>query len=67
MVWSQFSIKILGEDFGNSALDNFNWDQISHSLAKKIQYLKQSTTLFEMKKRIVNQILLFKLWYMGEI
>ena len=35
MVWSQFSIKILGEDFGNSVLDNFNWGKISHSLAKK--------------------------------
>ena len=35
MVWSQFSIKIFGVNFGNSVLDNFNWDKISHSLTKK--------------------------------
>ena len=35
MVWSQFSIKIFGVHFGNSVLDNSNWDKISHSLTKK--------------------------------
>ena len=35
MVWSQFSIKIFGVNFGNSVLDNFNWDKISHRLTKK--------------------------------
>ena len=35
MVWSQFSIKIFGVNFGNSVLENSNWDKISHSLTKK--------------------------------
>ena len=35
MVWSQFSIKILGVHFGNSVLHNSNLDQISHRLTKK--------------------------------
>ena len=35
MVWSQFSIKIFGVNFGNSVLDNSNWNKISHSLTKK--------------------------------
>ena len=36
MVWSQFSIKIFGVNFGNSVLDNSNWNKISHSLTKKL-------------------------------
>ena len=67
MVWSQFSIKILGRYFGNSALDNSNWDKISHSLTNQNRYLEQIASLFEMRKRIVNQILLSKLWYKGQI
>ena len=51
MGWSQFSIKILGVHFGSSALENSNCDKISHSLAKKNQYLEQSATHFEMKKK----------------
>ena len=54
MVWSHFSIKILGVHFGSSVLDNSNWDKISHSLPKKKkkknQYLEQSATLIAMKK-----------------
>ena len=46
MVWSQFSIKILGVHFGSSVPD-----KISHSLEKKNQYLEQSATHFEMKKK----------------
>ena len=35
---------------------------------KKNQYFKQSATLFGMKKkRIVNQVFLPKLWYIGQI
>ena len=34
MVWLQFSIKILGVHFGNSVLDNSNFDKISHSVTK---------------------------------
>ena len=37
MEWSHFSIKILGTNFGNSILDNFNWDKISESIAKKLK------------------------------
>ena len=62
MVSSQFSIKILGVHFGNFVLDNSNWDKASHSLAKEINIWK-SATHFEIKKRIVNQILLSKLRY----
>ena len=52
MTWSQFFIKIVGERFGNSVLDNSNWDKISHGLTKKKnQYFKQSATLFGMKKK----------------
>ena len=50
MVWLQLSIKLTGLHFGNSVLDNSNWDKVSHSLTKK-QYLEQSKTLFEMKKK----------------
>ena len=50
MIWSQFSIKIFGVHFGNFVLTNFNWDKIRHSLVKK-QYLEQSATLFQMKKK----------------
>ena len=39
MVWSQFSIKIFGVHFGNSVLDNSNWDKISHSLTKRITHM----------------------------
>ena len=42
MVWSQFSIKILGAHFGNSVLDYSSWDKISHSLAKKINIWKKA-------------------------
>ena len=64
MIWSKFSIKIFGVHFGNSVSDNSNWDKISHILTKK-----KSATLFGMKKkkRTVNQILICKLWYIGQI
>ena len=40
MVWSQFSIVVqFGVDFGNSVLDNSNWDKISHSLTKRITHM----------------------------
>ena len=41
MKWSQFSI-----NFGNSILDDLNWDKISEGVIKK-PYLEQSETLFE--------------------
>ena len=36
IVWSQFSIKIIGVYFGNSAHENRNWDKIYDNLTKKI-------------------------------
>ena len=39
MVWSQFSIKIFGVNFGNYVLDNSNWDKVSHSLKKQISHV----------------------------
>ena len=61
MVWSQFSIYILGVHFGSFVLANSSWDKISHGPAKKFNIWK-SATHFEMKKtRIINQILLSKL------
>ena len=60
MVWSQFSIMILGVYFDNSVLYNSNWDKISNSNRKKNQYFEESTTLFGMKKKIVIQTLVYK-------
>ena len=71
MVWSEFSIKIIGVNFGNSFLDNSNWDKISHSLAKKKnQFLEQqSATLFEMIKKNCkpNPIIQTYVKYIGQI
>ena len=68
MVWSQFSIKILGVHSGSSVVDNSSWDKISHSFAKKSVFGTECNSLLdEKKKRIVNQILLSKLWYIGQI
>ena len=67
MVWSQFSIEILGVHFGNSVLHNTNCDKISHSLAKKVNnWNRAQLSLRWKKKRIVNQIL-SKIWYIGQI
>ena len=38
-----------GVHFGNSVLDNSNWDKISHSLTKK--NISKSATLFGTKKK----------------
>ena len=35
MVWSQFSMKILGAHFVNSILDNNNWGIINDKLTQK--------------------------------
>ena len=67
MIWSKFSIKILGVHFGNSVPDNSNWDEISHILTKKTVSRTECNSLWDEKKRIVNQILLSKLWYIGQI
>ena len=51
--YCHISIKIVEVDFGSSVPGNSNWDKISHC---KFSW-----------KRIVNQILLSKLWYIGQI
>ena len=43
---SHFSVKILRINFGNSTLDNSNWDKISENTEKN-PYLEHSKTLFE--------------------
>ena len=63
IVWSQFSIKILGVHFVNSVLDNNNWDIINGKKKK----IGTKVTLFEREKINVKQILSSKLWYMGQI
>ena len=40
MVWSQFSIKIIGVYFGNSAHENRSWDKIYDNLTNKIHIWK---------------------------
>ena len=51
--YGHISIKKLGVDFDSSILDNQNLDKINHC---KFTW-----------KRIVNQILFSKLWYIGQI
>ena len=36
MAWSQFSIKMVGVHFDNSAIDKRNWGKIYYNLTKKI-------------------------------
>ena len=66
IVWSQFSIKILGVHFFNSVLYNNNWEIINRKKKKK-KKIGTKVTLFEREKINVNQILSSKLWYMGPI
>ena len=42
IVWSQFSIKILGVHFVNLVLDNNKWDIINGKLTKKKQKTKNN-------------------------
>lgn len=44
---SQFSVKILGVNFGKSILDNSNRDKIGKDIKKMKRYLEQSETLLE--------------------
>ena len=68
MVWSQFSIEILGVHFGGFVFDTSNWGKISHSLPKKINILK-SATHFEMKieKNYKSNFLIQTLTYRSNI
>ena len=59
------SIRILGVNFGNSILDNSKWDKISDNIAKQIHIWNRGR--LSLKGAIVNQTLLSKLWYIGQI
>ena len=60
MAWSQFSIKMVGVHFHNSAHDNRNWDKIYDNLTKQNSYLEQNAALFERKKNNHKPNLLIK-------
>ena len=67
MELSQFSNKTLGVNFGNSILDNSNWDKISEVTIKKAHSWNRVRLSLRGKKIIINQILLSKLWYISQI
>ena len=57
MEWSQFFIKTLEVNFGNSIVDNSNQDKISEGKIKKIHIWNRVRLPLGGKKVIVNQIL----------
>ena len=59
--------KMLGVYFGNFLLDNFNWDEISHSVTKRKSIIGTEYNSFWDQLQNLNQILLFKLLYKGQI
>ena len=67
MAWSHFSIKILGITFDNFVPDNSNWDKISANIAKRIHIWNRVRLSLRGRNIIINQILLSKLWYIGQI
>ena len=67
IAWSNFSIKILGITFDNTVSDNSNWDKISANIAKRIHIWNRVRLSLRGRKIIINQILLSKLWYIGQI
>ena len=67
MVWSEFFIKILGVNFGNSILGNSDWDKISESMIKKIYIEDRMKISLRGKKKLVNQILSSKLRCLSQI
>ena len=68
MKWSRFFIKTLADHFGNTILNNSNQDKIRESIIKKSVAIWNRVRLsLRGKKIIVNQILLSKLWYIGQV
>ena len=63
MVCLQFSIIILGVHFGNSVFDNSNYE---FTIWKTSLSGAECNSLLD-EKEIVNQILLFKCWYIGQV
>ena len=67
MILSNFSIKILGIISDNFISDNSNWDKIVDNIAKKINIWNRVRLSLRGRKLIINQILLSKLWHIGQI
>ena len=67
MIWSNFSVKILGIKFDNFVSDNSNWDKIRDNTAKKIHMWNRVRLSLRGKKLIINQVLISKFWYIGQI
>ena len=67
MVWSKFSIKIVGMQFGNFVYDNRNWKKIYDNLTKKIHIWNRMRFSLWQEKITVNLILWLNLWYTAQI
>ena len=60
-------IKILGVNLGYSILNNFKWDKLSEGITKIIRIWNSVKLFLRGKKIIVNETLLSKLCYIGQI
>ena len=67
MVWSNLSIKILGLTFENHTLDNSIWEKITENITKRIHIWSRVRLSLKGRRIIINQVLLSKLWYIGQI
>ena len=67
MVWSNFSIKILGITFENYTPDNSIWEKITENIMKRIHIWNRVRLSLKGRRIIINQVLLSKLWYIGQI
>ena len=66
MVWSNLSIKILGINLGNFTLDNSIWDKTSANITRNINLWNRIRLSLRVRKLIINQIFLSKLWYIDQ-
>ena len=66
MDWSQFFTKILRVNFGKSFINNSNWEKKDTAIIKKIRFSNRGGHSLRGKKIIINKIILFKLWYIGQ-
>ena len=67
MIRSNFSIKILGINFDDFISDNSKSDKIRDNIAKKIHIWNRVRLSLRSKKLIINQFLISKFWYIGQI
>ena len=67
MVWSNFSIKMLGITFENYTPDNSIWEKITKNITKRILIWNRVRLSLKGRRIIINQVLLSKLWYIGQI